>query len=68
MTPVRGMIYDVVGLGFMLSSGYFFYRCVAFLAEKDYVASLITLAVGFLVVRIGVEISKLGILIGREKP
>ncbi|MBA2663857.1 MAG: hypothetical protein H0U74_16330 [Bradymonadaceae bacterium] len=64
---VRGMIYDIVGLGFMISSGYFFYRCVDFLSQKDYVAGLIALMVGFVVVRIGVEVSKLGIFIGRER-
>ncbi len=64
---IREVLYNVLGLGFMLGSGYFFYRCVEFLAQKDYVAGLIALAAGFVVIRAGTEISKLGIYSGRER-
>lgn len=64
---MRGLIYDIIGLGFMFASGYFFYRCVEFLAQKDYVAGFIALIAGVVMVRAGSEISKLGLFIGRER-
>lgn len=64
---MRGVVYNVIGLGFMIASGYFFYRCVEFLAQKDYVAGLVALIAGFVVIRAGTEISKLGIYLGRER-
>ncbi len=64
---MRATIYDTVGLGLLLGSTYFFYRSVSFLALKDYVAGLIALAIGFLIIRVGVEIGKMAILIRREE-
>ena len=64
---MRAVVYDIVGLGFILGSSYFFYRCVEFLSQKDYVAGIIALVVAFLVVRIGVEVTRLGVLIRREE-
>lgn len=63
---MRATLYDTIGLGLLVGSAYFFYQTVAFLAQKDYVAAVITLAIGFLVIRVGVEVSKLAILIRRE--
>lgn len=54
-------IYEILGLSFLLGSAYFFYRAVEFLAQPDYVAGLMTLLIAFLVVRAGVDISRLGL-------
>ena len=48
----------VVGLIVALASLYFFYRGVAFLATQDYVAALLTIFVGFALLRGGVEIAR----------
>lgn len=58
---MRGGLYEILGLGFILGSGYFFYRTVEFLAGADYVAGLMGLVVAFLVVRAGVDISRLAL-------
>lgn len=63
---MRATLYDTVGIGLLLGSTFFFYRTIAFLAQKDYVAGLIALVIGFLMIRVGVELSKLAILIRRE--
>lgn len=63
---MRATIYDTVGIGLLLGSTFFFYRTVTFLAQKDYLAGLIALAVGFIMIRVGVELGKLSILIRRE--
>lgn len=63
---MRATLYDTIGLGLLLGSTYFFYRTIEFLAQKDYVAGALALVVGFLVIRVGVEVSKLAILIRRD--
>lgn len=63
---MRATIYDTFGLGLLLGSTFFFYQTISFLAQKDYVSGVIAMAIGFLVIRVGVEVSKLAILIRRE--
>ena len=63
---MNARIYDIVGLGFVVGSAFFFYHCVAFLAQADYVAALIALAAAFVVVRVGVEMTRLSIAMSRE--
>lgn len=63
---MRATLYDMLGVAFILGSGYFFYRTVEFLARADYVAGLMGLIVAFLVVRAGVDISRLAIA-GRSR-
>ena len=63
---MRAKVYEILALGMLLGSGYFFYRCIAFLAQKDYLAGLVLLVVGYVVIRTGVELSKLALLIRRE--
>ncbi len=58
---MQGILYEVVGLGFVLGSGYFFFRAMEFLAGADYVAGLLGLVIAFLVVRAGVDISRLAL-------
>lgn len=64
---MRSLVYEMLGLGLLASSIVFFYRCIAFLAAKDYVAGLAVLAVGFFVLRAGTELSKLAVLVRREE-
>ena len=67
MKKIRSVVYDVMGVGLLLGSIYFFYKTMEFLALKDYVAGALAMVVGFLVIRVGVEISKMAIVIQREE-
>lgn len=64
---MRAMIYEVIGLLFVASTMLFFYQCVVFLAEKDYVAGFATIGVGFVALRGGIELTKLALLLRRER-
>ena len=63
---MRGRVYDIIGLGFVVGSAFFFYQCVSFLPRADYVAALIALAAAFIVVRVGVEMTRLSIAVSGE--
>lgn len=64
---MRALIYEILGLGLLLTSAWFFYRCLHFLAQKDYLAGLVVLVIGFVVIRTGVELGKLAILHRRDE-
>lgn len=64
---MRSTAYEIGSLAFLLGSIFFLYRCVEFLAQKDYVAGIATLGIGFLVVRVGVELSRLSFYSRREE-
>ena len=56
---MRSTLYELLSLAMLLGSLFFLYRCVEFLAQKDYVAGVLTLGIGFVVVRAGVELGRL---------
>ncbi len=62
----RGYVYDGLSGLLILGSLYFFYQSTRFLTDKDYVAAAMTLLVGFLIVRGGVELGKLALLVRRR--
>lgn len=64
---MRATAYEILGLGLLLGSAFFFYRCIEFLAEKDYLSGLVVLVIGFVVIRTGVELGKLAVLARREE-
>lgn len=49
------------------SSLFFFYQATQFLVGKDYVASVLTVVIGFLLLRVAVEIGKLALVIRRRE-
>lgn len=55
---MRSTVYEILSLVLLLGSLFFLYRCVEFLAQKDYVAGIIALGIGFLVIRVGVELGR----------
>lgn len=63
---MRPTVYEGFSLAMLFGSLFFLTRCVEFLAQKDYVAAIITLGIGFLVVRVGVELGKLAFVARRE--
>ena len=63
---MRHVVYEILGLALVLAGVAFFYACVEFLADKDYIAGVIVVVLGFGVLRTGVELSKLSVLLRRE--
>jgi hypothetical protein len=51
-----------------LASLWFFYRGVSFLAAQDYVAALLTIFVGFALVKSGVELVRVAFRRPEEEP
>lgn len=64
---MRALVYEIIGFGLLAGSIAFFYHCVGFLADKDYVAGLAVLAIGFFMLRAGSELGKLALLVRREE-
>ena len=57
-----GALYDVTSLGLSGSSLYFFFLSTSYLSDKDYVAALLTVIVGFFLLRVGVEFGRLALV------
>lgn len=50
-----------IGLVMAAASLYFFYELVVFLTARDYVAALVTVFVGFGVLKAGIELARMGL-------
>ncbi len=59
---MRGYVYDIASLMLISLSIYFFYRSVAFLTTGDYVSGIIATLIGFFVIRVGVELSRVALV------
>jgi len=59
---MRGYVYDIASLMLIALSIYFFYRSVAFLTVGDYVGGVVSTLIGFLVIRVGVELSRVALV------
>ena len=59
---MRRGLYEILGLLLVLGSVVFFYYSVTFLADKDYIAAILQIFVGFALVRAGLELTKLSLL------
>jgi hypothetical protein len=59
---LRRALYEMFGLLLVIASVVFFYFSVKFLGERDYIAGLLQIFVGFALIRAGLELTKLGIL------
>ena len=64
---MRPTVYEGLSLAMLFGSLFFLYRSVEFLAQKDYVAGIITLGIGFMVIRVGVELGRLAFVTRREE-
>ena len=65
---MRRALYEILGLILVLASVGFFYFSVQFLGDRDYVAGLLQIFVGFGLIRGGLELTKLALLTGDNSP
>ncbi|MBN1947702.1 MAG: hypothetical protein JW797_18700 [Bradymonadales bacterium] len=63
---MKGVIYEIVSLLLVFTSLFFFYRSTEFLADRDYLAAILSLVIGFLVVRASVDLARLAVISRRE--
>ena len=64
---MRTLTYDAMSIGMGLASLFFWYRAVEFLAQKDYVAGILAMGIGFIVVRVGMEFGRIAVATQEEK-
>jgi hypothetical protein len=60
----RRVLYEVVGIVLVLVSIAFFWTSVSFLSERDYIAAILEIFVGFALVRAGLELTKIALIRG----
>lgn len=61
---MRRLVFELLGLLLVLASVAFFLVSVRFLSERDYIAGILEIFVGFALVRAGLELTKLSLLAG----
>ncbi len=66
-STMRAKLYSVLSLLLIGLSIYFFFRTLTFLTSKDYVGGLVTALIGFIVIRFGVELSRVAIVADVEE-
>lgn len=59
---MRRTVYEIFGILMVLTSIVFFLYSVRFLTERDYIAGVLQIFVGFALIRAGLELSKLALL------
>ncbi|MEZ4404607.1 MAG: hypothetical protein R3B06_31595 [Kofleriaceae bacterium] len=62
---MRRYFFEVLALALIGGSMFFFKEAIDYLARRDYVASLIVMAIGFAVITVGKEMARLA-LVQRE--
>jgi len=65
---LRARIYDIASLSLIGVSLFFFYRSVGFLAGNDYVGAVVTMLIGLMIIRVGVELSRLALVASTNPP
>ena len=63
---LRSFTYDFLSWSLSLAGLFFLYQSTQFLIAKDYVAAGMTLFMGYLVVKVGLELGKLALVIRRR--
>ena len=59
---MRKMVLEILGILMVLASVVFFYFSVQFLSERDYIAAILQIFVGFAMVRSGLELTRMALL------
>lgn len=56
---MKSYLYDLLSLALIGLSIYFFFRSVDFLVSNDYIGSVITMLMGFMIIWVGVQMSRI---------
>lgn len=59
---MKHILLDIASVALIGASLAFFYQCVRFVTQRDYVGAFLLLLVGFAVIRAGVELARLGFI------
>lgn len=65
---IRARLYDLFSLLLIAGSIWFFYRSVAFLTANEYVGSVVTMLIGLIIIRVGVELSRIALVAASNAP
>ena len=63
MQRIRPFLYDILSVLLLAGSLYFFYQSTTFLTNKDYVAALISLAIGLLTSKASVDLARIAVFV-----
>ena len=63
----RLLLYEILGIAMVCSSVLFFWYSVGFMTEKDYIAAILQIFIGFSLVRGGLEMTKIA-LVSKDRP
>ena len=63
MRPTLLVFFSVL---LLLGSLFFFYVCLRMLTERDYVSAILLMFIGFAILRVGSDFTKLSLWDGRE--
>lgn len=63
---MKATVYESIGLLLMAASLYFFYRSIDFLTSNDYIGAVIAMLMGFVILRGGVDLSRIGVFLDSE--
>lgn len=64
---MRARFYDLSSLLMMGVSIYFFFKSVSFLTDNNYVSGVMTMLIGFMIIRASVDLSRVAIASAREE-
>lgn len=56
---MRRLFFEALSVGLILVSLFFFYWSLKFLAKPDYIAGILATLIGFTVIRVGAEITRI---------
>jgi hypothetical protein len=60
----RRRLFELLSALLLAASLLFFYRCLGALADRDYVAAILVMFIGFAVLRVGGDLARLALLDG----
>jgi hypothetical protein len=59
---VRRWFFEVLSALLLFGSLLFFYRCISSLEQRDYVAAILLMFIGFAVIRVGADLARLAMV------
>jgi len=60
------VLYEILGILLVCGSAVFFWVSIGFLSEKDYIAGILQIFIGFALIRSGLEMTKIA-LVSKER-